>query len=512
MSRSIQGALVGAALMWVAALVFYLPGSINHDSAWWLYSAQQWLDGARFYTDLVETNPPLNLYLNVPPVLLSRWTGMGLIPGFVVWILVVVLISFTLCVRITRQARSEEHYFWSILLGGALATSLAVQMGSFGQREHLAVVLSLAYVFASAVRASGRPVGAGAATAAGLLAAIGLSLKPYFLLVPVFLELREVFRQRRLTAAIRPDTIALAALVLLYGISIPILHPEYLREVVPLALATYGRGFSVPLGAFLIQASTLMLVGMLAAYVVARLAAPGRRVTDSFWLAGVGFFGAYLWQMKGFPYHVGPVLALVFVALLPIAANGPLAGEGGLLHAPRRLLAFVGAVAIVATIFSQGRYPTTRGSQVYELVRREAPGGTIAAFGSNVSLGFPLVIESGVTWGLRFPTIWPVPGIWHALHGSGPPSTPDEERELNEIMDWTRRAVAEDLHRYRPDLVIVDVRPRKSLFDPLEFDWLTWAAEDSLFREVWPDYVLLERLGPKTVYARERSVADRRPD
>lgn len=513
MNMALRRAPLIAALAWLGALLYYLPGTINHDSAWSLYSTGQWLNGARFYVDLVEINPPLIFYLHVPPVLLSRWTGLGLMPAFVLSVFLMILVSFALCVHITRQARVEEPYLWTVLLAGALATSLCVPMGSFGQREHIVVVLSMGYLFASAIRASGRSVGAKTATAAGLLAAVGLSLKPYFLLVPLLLELREVARKRSLSAAIRPDSIALFSLVLLYGVSVPVFHPEYLRDLVPMALATYARGFSVPLGPFLVQGSTLMLVGMLGTYLIARSATPTPRVTDTFWLAAVGFFGAYVWQMKGFPYHVVPVLALVFIALLPLAAHGPLVGDRGLLHRPRRLVSLLGVVVITSLIFSGGRYPSTKGTPLYELIQREAPGGTIAAFGSNMSLGFPLVIEAGVRWGSRFPTIWPVPGVWHSLHGSGPRPSPEQERELNEIMDWTRRAVAEDLQRFRPDLVIVDERPRKSLFDPLEFDWLTWAAKDSLFAEVWPDYTLIERLrspaerhGPLAVYGREPEI------
>jgi hypothetical protein len=62
--------------------------------------------------------------------------------------------------------------------------------------------------------------------------------------------------------------------------------------------------------------------------------------------------------------------------------------------------------------------------------------------------------------------------------------------------------VAEDLQKFRPDLVIVDERPRKDLFDPLQFDWLIWAAEDSLFRELWTNYRHIDQLGPLAVYAR----------
>jgi hypothetical protein len=454
---------------------------------------------------MVEINPPLNFYLHVPPVLLSELTGIDPIPAFILFVMGGILIAFALCLPITRQARAEEPALWIPLLATALATSLFVPMGSFGQREHVAVALSLPYFFASAVRGSGRPVARGPAVVAGLMAGIVLSLKPYFLLAPLLLELREVVRGRRVTAVLRPDSVVLVAVVLLYGISVPIFHPEYLRDVVPMALATYSLGFGVSASEFLVQESTVLLVAVLGVYAIARRVLPSRIEADTFWLAAVGFFGAYLWQMKGFPYHVGPVLALVFVALMPIVTGGPLVGDRGLLHPPHRLLALTCSVAIVTLIFSGGRYPTTRDTDLYALIEREAPGGTIAAFGSNMSLGFPLVLEADLHWASRFPTIWPVPGVWHGLHGAGPTPSPEERRRLEGIMDWTRRAVAEDLQTFGPDLVVVDDRPRKSLFDPLEFDWIEWAEQDSLFRAVWEDYVLLERLGPITVYERSRA-------
>ena len=485
---------------WLGALVWYLPGAINHDTAWSLYSTGRWIDGARFYVDLVEINPPLNFYLHVPPVMFSRWTGLGLMPSFVLWTFLLVALALLLCVHITRQQRKSEPYIWTVLLAGSLVTSLVVPRASFGQREHIAVVLSLPYLFGFAVRRAGGRVETSAAMLSGFLAAVGLALKPYFLLVPLMFELAGVIRARSLKAALRPDSCVLVVSGLIYGISIPIVHPEYLGELVPLALATYSWGFGVPLGQFLVQGSTLMLLGMLATYLVVRPRMRRPELTDPFWLAAVGFFGAYLWQMKGFPYHTGPVLALTFIVLLPLALRGPLVGEHGLLEPPQRLVAFLG-VLVIATLFaSGGRYPSSRDTPLFQLIQREAPNGTVAALATNMSFVFPLVIEADLTWASRFPTVWPVPGVWRAFHGSGRPPTEDQRLELVEIMDWTRRAVAEDLRDFRPDLVIVDVRPRKSVFDPLEFDWLTWAAEDSLFREVWLDYRYLELIGPVAVY------------
>lgn len=498
-SRSLKAAPVLAGLMWTVALLYHVQGAVNHDSAWFLYGTGEWLDGARLYVDLVETNPPMVFYLHLPPVLLSRIAGLGLMPAFAIANLLLVLLSFLLCVHITGPARAERPWFWGTLLAGALATSLVVPMESFGQREHLVVLLSLGYLFASAVRASGHSVGASAAAAAGLLAGFGLALKPYYLLVPLLLELREVIRHRRLSAALRADTVAIAAVLLTYGVSVPILHPEYLRDIVPMASAAYSQGFGIPFGSFLVHRFTLILLGALVLYALARPAMTERNATDTFWLAAVGFFGAYLWQMKGFSYHLGPVLALTFVALLPLAADGPLVGDRGLSRPPQRLLAFLGTIIIATLVVSGGRYPSSRATPMYRVVEREAPR-TIATLGE---LAFPLVVEADVRWGSRFFLIWPVPGAWRGLYGPGADPSPQRERELNDILNWTRRAVAEDLQRFKPELVFIDERPLKKQFDPMEFDWLGWATRDSVFVDEWRAYRLTERLDHLAVYARE---------
>ena len=57
MNRAIRWAPVVGVLAWLGALAYYLPGTINHDTAWSLYSTGRWIDGARFYVDLVEINP-----------------------------------------------------------------------------------------------------------------------------------------------------------------------------------------------------------------------------------------------------------------------------------------------------------------------------------------------------------------------------------------------------------------------------------------------------------------------
>ena len=69
------------ALAWLAALALAVAGRhialANTDVSWLLTLDEKWLDGARPYVDIVETNPPMSLYLYMPVVLLGRWTSIA---------------------------------------------------------------------------------------------------------------------------------------------------------------------------------------------------------------------------------------------------------------------------------------------------------------------------------------------------------------------------------------------------------------------------------------------------
>ena len=54
-----------------------VPGYLNHDAAWYLHMVGVMLDGGTIYRDVIDTNPPLIVYLTTPPVWLGRVTGVS---------------------------------------------------------------------------------------------------------------------------------------------------------------------------------------------------------------------------------------------------------------------------------------------------------------------------------------------------------------------------------------------------------------------------------------------------
>ena len=79
--------------------------------------------------------------------------------------------------------------------------------------------------------------------------------------------------------------------------------------------------------------------------------------------------------------------------------------------------------------------------------------------------------------------------------------------ELREIETYMRESVLEDFTRHRPDLVFVDVRPQKSHFEEIAFDYLEFFGSDPRFAALWRGYSRIGRTEDYLVFARAAQTA-----
>lgn len=359
-SRGVATALMAVAFL--AGFHHYLNADINHDSAWFLDATARWLDGARLYVDIFETNPPLAFYLTAPVIWISRATGLFAPHVFVFHVFVVMAVSLGLMRRLFLGARRLPPALTPVVVAAAAIVFVVAPLRDFGQREHLATMLALPYFVLLGLRVLGRDPGKGRgrrlAIFVGLAAAIGFSLKPYFLLAPVGAELYLLARTRGRGGLagrlIRPESTALAVSVLLYAASIPVFAPAYLTELLPVGYAVFQAGYGAPLLAVLFAAripfvALLLGIGLRA---VARTPAPFAVFADLFLIWSLAFVAALLLQMKGWSYHLYPVLAGTVLAAASMSAGiwAAAPGQGVLAAAAphtRRVAAGWAALVIV---------------------------------------------------------------------------------------------------------------------------------------------------------------------
>ncbi len=142
------------------ALLFVYRNYLNHDVAQYLTESISLLEGRRPVVDIADVNPPLIIYLDLVPVLLSRSTGISLVLAGQVSILVVIagsLLALRTMLRLPPFSfdAAERAVFSGFWMLGSFLTYAA---GEYGQREHVFVLLYTPFLLLRLSRHAGSTV------------------------------------------------------------------------------------------------------------------------------------------------------------------------------------------------------------------------------------------------------------------------------------------------------------------------------------------------------------------
>lgn len=486
---------------------------INRDVGWYLVGAAKLLDGGRLYgPDFSDLNPPLIVYLIVPPIAVARWLLLPDIVLFRVYIFLLAAGCLALSARALDLLFPDRCFVRRFLVVGLAFCFLVLPGTEFGQREHLLAMFLMPYLLLAAARACGLVPARWLALVAGLLGAAALCLKPHFLIVVLALEPVLAVRTRGLAVWLRSETIALGAVGLLYVGFVWWFEPRYLTEIVPLAWDTYWA-YADPLGWLVRPTHLVFLVAAALAALGLRRETPGGDLGLVLLVAAYGSYGAYVLQHNAWQYHRLP--ANVFGTLL--LGLAVILGLDRLPSAPTRMTRLAVPLAFGVTLLFLGipqlRDHVTIGNReataleqqrvkaLLPIVRDHASGGSIFVFSSSISPAFPLVNEAHVGWSSRFPCLWLLPAVIRTRAAEGNVST-DLSRRLDRIERYQTDILIEDLRRTPPTLIIVDRQRFKQGFDGLRFDFLSYFEADPRFRLFWMDYALLTTLDDYEVYRR----------
>jgi len=239
-----------AFLITMLSLFYRLPYWLNHpllihaDQSVYLAMAELLLQGKIAYVDFFDFNPPLIIYLNTLPALVSHLVNVPPATGFnfSVYVLLILSTALTAALFFFNRHSSERFLYFPLLLAPIICTQ--TQSYDFGQREHLFVLLYFPFLVTRILRYRSALLPLPLAIGAAILAAAGLSLKPQFLITAVLVEcaLAVQYKTRRHFSAIESKIcLSLVALYLLHLI----LLSENARSVfLNQAWPIYSQGLS----------------------------------------------------------------------------------------------------------------------------------------------------------------------------------------------------------------------------------------------------------------------------
>ncbi len=496
---------VWAVLALLSAAVFW-PAYLNTDLAWHLYMSRVVLHGGTAYVDVIDTNPPLILFLSVPPAWFAELLGVSAIVVFKVYMYLLAAASLLVCARLIRRG-------WTCLPEGArllLVTALVfavlpfARLGVFGQREHYMVLMTMPYVLAAAAWTGGQRLPGRWAALLGAIGGVGFAMKPHYLLAWIAIEAALLALDARRRSWRRPEAMGAVAGLAAYALTVVIFYPQYL----PLAETireTYG-GLNSSATVMLRLTDVQIWIAALVLLLLVRLPRATRSLTIVLFAAWTGFLAGMILQFKGWNYHLYPgrALALMFFVTFAIALFQSMPSLATAFRGGVRALA---AGLVAALVLSAGRYvleahrPAVNSDLVTPLsaiVRTQAPGGPIAILSMRSIMypAFPLVNYTGAAWSLRFNCLWFLPGLY--------------EKELQEEGDRVRfRApaamgalerrfygqVIDDLCANPPALLLFEVPARHAPGGRRALDLAAYYGQDARYQRLSAAYAPLTTLG-----------------
>lgn len=459
---------------------FQSLGDINHDSAWYLVATQNWLAGAELYVDIIEVNPPWGFYWTVPIIWLSKLTGLDLHSGFFVFVGLLSAISL-LCVWGSIKRISVFTVFQKLVcLELVLIAVLWFPMTQTGQREHIFVLCILPYLFSVFATFQGTIFSRSYRVALAVFALLGVLLKPYFAAVPLAVSIYEAVALRSFKPIVKLENWLILLGCLAYILFVRLVHPEYFSFILPIALTVYGS-YGLPPEIVFTVLPLIMILLPLVLIGLNFLDSKSHKAPTVLAAAALGGVIGYYLQFTGYRYQSFPFYVFVFLyfALLLVLSQNRMAVRG---------FALLGLLASLYYGPSPTRYQNVFVQDIDAQIKQIPQGSAVMVLSTNVNAGFPAVFSSKLEWASRFPAQWLLPGaLGNELTLDCEPVS-EKCQKNRAILDYVRRANIEDIQKFKPMVIVVDRRQKKSYIEDESFDYISFMSTDTAFVGLWKEY------------------------
>jgi hypothetical protein len=498
----------------MAVLISFLP-AVGHDQLWCLYVAQRLLHGSKLYgPELLETNPPLIMGMLLIPAALGNLLHLPVTLLFKLGVLLTEIVSALLSLHLLRRLEPNltPAKLWSLAFA-FIAVFAILPARDLGQRDHLLAILCLPYVIAAALDASHRrKTSLLLKITIGILAGLGICLKPHHILIPLFIEAALIYKNRSLRQLLRPELLALIATGLAFLAAIRLITPAYLNEVVPLLNDVYWAIGHLTFPQLIAESTQLHILAAitLALYLWLKPRSP---LPTLLILAGAAATIAYYLQGTGWYYQQIPALSFFALALwfllIELADRLQLRTPS---WTPKAALA-LSILALVLTAHFSGytlAKPLSFPSGLSDIpdpsfFSNLPPGTPVAILSTVVDDTIPPIATHHLLWAQRTNNLWALPAILRSEDPLGhPPQRLIPPARLAQLDRMQHAWMVEDLNRWNPPLILVlrceDPTVQCQILEDRHDNLLAWFQRDPAFRAIFSRYQFLRSSGQYDAY------------
>jgi len=288
---------------------------LNWDVSWLLEVTRRLLSGGSYSQNFIETNPPLILFIYAIPLLLTSWMG-NLVSNFLIFIYAISLLSLSLSYFILKRLMTNDVSGLRLFFLGLVFCELVLPSYEFGQREHLTLLFIIPYLLLISLMNTVQFSWYLRFTA-GLMAGIGFSIKPHFLIPLILILSWKLYKTRDFKRCFIIENVCIFGVMLLYLVACFIVTPDYFTFILPLVFKFYlgykESMFNILTHQWSVVFYMIMLLGVIQLHHKNFLY---RDLYELLMLTNFGFFLVFIIGGHFFYYHFVVVAALSILLLM----------------------------------------------------------------------------------------------------------------------------------------------------------------------------------------------------
>lgn len=482
------------AIMIIGKIIFWYghPLLTYPDQAAYLQMAELIANGKLPYIDFFEWNPPLIMYLNLIPLMLSKMLHVPVIAVFNYSVIALCAFSaFTSLLFASRYMSKQQLTVFLPLLFAATYFNLN-QTTNIGEREHLFIVAYLPFLILRGLAWQGKKISKFDAILSAIVAAVGMALKPQFAASAALVELCFYCQFRTLKVFARPEIYTVLAVFALYLFGLMLLPASvwdvYLHQVVPLYVN--GLSYSSRALIYMLRLDPNFYLPFVHLLVTLPFALVFSRYNQ--WIAPLGIFALsfvfhYIYGDQAWPYRYIPMTGSLFMldGLLVGMLVDKIFSRPNFSKLANLTLGFtIIAAASYATyseltnesanraISTQAFNMTNIGYQgeclasdfdplVFSILNQTKIDDSVIFIGNGIDPGFPAILQSGRKLGTRY-LFCTLPYIDHCASQS-------KDQHWEEMAESVVANYGQDIIKNKPAVIYIQQRQMEELLSRYHF-------------------------------------------
>ena len=443
--------------------------SLDENAAWLLIGAQRVLSGDPLLQTFYDGDPPLNILIYTPAVIISKVLHLPLWRGLFLYMTGLTAFAAVLVLRLVGLIPGMDHARRQVVIASFLVGATILYHLIWGAREQFIYLFIFPLAMAQGLMTLQIPLKRNLKYAALIPGAVACLIKPHFLVIPTVMLAHRAWKRKSILSPVHDaDFIVLTLATLIYAAVIFIFFHDYtaivVRDLVRYYIpARHVRQTIMIMAPFLVMTGIVLLPSELLDF---------DRDTRKRIRLPVGMvllcFVPCLIQMKGFPYHFVPAIGFLDVAIAMLFQE--IAGRLKL----RRIGALPGVAAALAFVYALTPFPKTfPGNDTYKdmpfprFVREHSVDGAFYVYMDNMGMVPQTALYTGLIDASRFPSLWFLPSMLY----------------YNDRIEIDRYAgyIAEDFARWRPSVLLLQRKGYMHAPGQNDFDFVTYFAGNKAF-------------------------------